>query len=118
MREITNESVVTFGGNFSKYAVPTFEVEGPPLSPRTIVFFQKTVEQLNSTFRKFELLSSNSEQTAASAEKSLEEIGDSLTCICIAGYLINMITDVNSFVHETHLSSRDTESKFPIDSTD
>ncbi|KAI6176356.1 Component of oligomeric Golgi complex 7 [Aphelenchoides bicaudatus] len=89
MREIINESVVTFGSHFSQYVVPTFE---------------KAVDQLNSTFRKGEILSSKNE-----ADKLGNE-SDNLTCICIAGYLINMISDVNSFIHETHLSVRDTNS--------
>lgn len=34
----------------------------------------------------------------------MDDLSDNLTCICIAGYLVNMIVDVNAVINETHLS--------------
>ena len=36
------------------------------------------------------------------AAPSLDALGDKLVCISAAGYLVNMISDINAFIQETH----------------
>ncbi|KAI6227299.1 hypothetical protein M3Y99_01266000 [Aphelenchoides fujianensis] len=88
LRNAVNEAATVFGVNFAKHLVPSFE---------------KAVVQLKSTFRDARVLST---KTAADAPPSIDELNDKLTCICAAGYLVNTISDTNTFIHETHVSLR------------
>ncbi|KAI6233702.1 hypothetical protein M3Y99_00885200 [Aphelenchoides fujianensis] len=88
LRNAVNEAATVFGVNFAKHLVPSFE---------------KAVVQLKSTFRDARVLST---KTAADAPPSIDELNDKLTCICAAGYLVNIISDTNTFIHETHVSLR------------
>ncbi|KAI6187541.1 Component of oligomeric Golgi complex 7 [Aphelenchoides besseyi] len=88
LRNAVNEAASTFGVNFAKYVVPSFE---------------KAVVQLKSTFRDSQVLST---RRSINGTTSLDEMNDKLTCICTAGYLVNIISDTNTFIHETHVSLR------------
>ncbi|KAI6236038.1 hypothetical protein M3Y95_00115000 [Aphelenchoides besseyi] len=88
LRSAVNEAASTFGVNFAKYVVPSFE---------------KAIVQLKSTFRDSQVLST---RRSIDGTTSLDEMNDKLTCICAAGYLVNIISDTNIFIHETHVSLR------------
>lgn len=66
---------------------------------------QKTITLLNSTLRKSHVLltkASTESSAIQQAAPSLDALGDKLVCISAAGYLVNMVEDLNNFIQETH----------------
>ncbi|KAL3103004.1 hypothetical protein niasHT_026452 [Heterodera trifolii] len=87
MREIVNDSSLTFGAEFSSQIVPSFE---------------HGIRELNSLLQNHDILNIKPEGTDIRMRKSIQEnTEDKVSSICVMGYLLNIIDDLNEYIHET-----------------
>ncbi|CAD5220797.1 unnamed protein product [Bursaphelenchus xylophilus] len=90
MRDLITEAADIFGSKFSKFIVPTFE---------------NAIDQIYSIFKKSDILGLKIPKS--NVNFTLDEVNDKLICMCTVGYILNMIDDMNSFIHDVYNSNKD-----------
>ncbi|CAK5088596.1 unnamed protein product [Meloidogyne enterolobii] len=84
MYDIVNEARSTFGTNFSKHIIPSFEL---------------AIREINSFLQNQDILNIKTNSVDIRKRKSVQEnTEDKLSAICSAGYLLNMVKDVNDYI--------------------
>ncbi|CAD5215122.1 unnamed protein product [Bursaphelenchus okinawaensis] len=90
MRDLITETVDIFGASFSKFIVPTFE---------------NGIDQIHSMFKKSDIL--GLKVPKMNLNFTLDEVNDKLICMCVVGYLLNMVDDLNNFIHDVYNTHKD-----------
>lgn len=84
MYDIVNEARSTFGTNFSRHIIPSFEL---------------AIREINSFLQNQDILNIQTNSVDIRKRKSVQEnTEDKLSAICSAGYLLNMVKDVNDYI--------------------
>uniref|UniRef100_A0A183BKL5 Conserved oligomeric Golgi complex subunit 7 n=1 Tax=Globodera pallida TaxID=36090 RepID=A0A183BKL5_GLOPA len=87
MRDIVKQSAITFGAEFSSKIVPSFE---------------HGLRELNSLLQNHDILNIKPEGIDIRTRKSIQEnTEDKVSAICVMGYLLNIIDNVNEYISET-----------------
>lgn len=87
MQQIVTDARSTFGADFASKIVPSFEVG---------------VRELNSILQNQDILNIRPEGVDIRMRKTVHEnTEDKISAICVTGFLINMIEDINAYIRET-----------------
>ncbi|KAH7731236.1 hypothetical protein AAVH_00133 [Aphelenchoides avenae] len=95
MREMVEEAHYTFGSSFPKHVVSSFE---------------QAIKELNSLLRNQDLLGIRRDQGEVKLRKGVQEhTEDRISAICVSGYLLNLVDDVNQLILGVYSDSKANE---------